>query len=459
MTHPMAPFMAFYHANKIEDWTCNNLVGYYRDKTEKRDWKKVLDWIKKDLIRVTRSDSEFDTIRRGKAQEILDNWKDWTASHNNLIRKDCAHVRTISTISQLNNLTGDSTQNFDNCRITLGKRDREETERASPRLKKNKSDNDESQELCDSDSDPMSDYKLHDELSEELKGLDAIELTIRDTLLEILHQNQSKDLKSGKTLMNSTFLNGIIDVSDANLKKTTRSILNKLNEEQQWFDRVLNKQTWVLTSEFIDYCNQFTDDVCNRVQFPTLVHKFFVAGHFDPFVHEGHDIAQDIMKHFSVRLEAPCNINSKSSKLERTYAIDTIIYVMNRIFRMHFDVLDENWIETLTSDTKSYKIDGVLKDTDDQVKLSRNAKRILNKLLDKVPCEKARVYTIQSVNRNISIKFMVRPLPSIYLYEEFVSIKIPTTFDDMEEFAKTTNNTLPSYPGSPCPGSPDEDLI
>ncbi|CAG8523773.1 15200_t:CDS:2, partial [Racocetra fulgida] len=122
MTHAMATFMAFYHANKIEDWTCNNLVGYYRDKTEKKDWKKVLDWIKKDLIRVT------------------------------------------STISQLNNLTGDSTQNFDNCRITSGKRDREETERASPRLKK--SDNDESQELCDSDSDPISDHKLPDELSE-----------------------------------------------------------------------------------------------------------------------------------------------------------------------------------------------------------------------------------------------------------------------------------------------------
>ncbi|CAG8632961.1 11230_t:CDS:2 [Paraglomus occultum] len=420
MAHSMAAFMAFYHANKIEDWTCNNLVEYYRDKTEKKDWKKVLDWIKKDLVRVTRSDSEFDTIRRGKAQEILDKWKDWTTFYNDIIRKDCAHVnmrvRTISTISQLNNLTGDSTQNFDNCLITSGKRDREETERSSPRLKKkafssgssdtrnyfsqirseqNEQDqrprtpehriyssgampswNRESQELCDSDSDPISDHKLLDELSEELKGLGAIELTIRDTLLEILH------------------------VSNAKLKKMTRSILNKLNEGQQWFDQVLNKQTWASTSEFIDYCNQFTDHVCNRVQFPTLVRKSFVTGHFDPFVHEGHDIAQDIMKHFSVRLEAPCNISSKSSKLERTYAIDTIIYVMNRIFRMHFDVLDENWIEILTRDTKSHKIDGVLKvfqtkkftqtiiimefscgqyasedkDTDDLVKLSRNAK-------------------------------------------------------------------------------------
>ncbi|CAG8534790.1 12815_t:CDS:2, partial [Acaulospora morrowiae] len=332
-----------------------------------------------------------------------------------------------------------------------------------PWNRENKGNNGESQELCDSDSDPISDHKLPDELFEELKGLGTIELTIRNILLEILRQNQSKDLKSGKTLMNSNFLNGIIDVSNANLKKMTRSMLNKLDEGQQWFDRVLNKQTWTLTSEFIDYCNQFTDHLCNRAQFPTLVRKSFVTGHFDPFVHEGHDIAQDIMRHFSVRLEAPCNINSKSSKLERAYAIDTIVYIMNRIFRMHFDVLDENWIEIFTRDTKSHKIDGVLrvfqmkkftqtiiimefshgqyasenKDNDDQVKLSRNAKRILNKLLNNVPCKKARVYTIQSINGNISIKYLIRPLPSIYLYEEFVNIKIPMTFDDMEEFAKS----------------------
>ena len=37
---------------------------------------------------------------------------------------------------------------------------------------------------------------------------------------------------------------------------------------------------------------------------------------------------------------------------------------------------------------------------------------------------------------------MVRPLPSIYLYEEFVSIKIPTTFDDMEEFAKSMSTLM-----------------
>jgi len=31
---------------------------------------------------------------------------------------------------------------------------------------------------------------------------------------------------------------------------------------------------------------------------------------------------------------------------------------------------------------------------------------------------------------------MVWPLPSMYLYDEFVSFKIPTTFNDMEQFTK-----------------------
>ncbi|CAG8783280.1 27258_t:CDS:2, partial [Dentiscutata erythropus] len=496
---------------------------------DKKNWKKILDWIKKDLVRVTSFDSEFNMTCKEKAREILDNWKDWITSYDDFINSDDTHAplvnmnMRVNTIKQLNSLAGASTQNIDSRRTTSGKRyrNREETEKAPTQLKKKtlssgsstegpdirnyffsqirteqneqdqrprtpnmkfihqvhlafpcrlgtESDNDESQEPCDLDIDPISDHKLPDELCEEMKGLNASELLIRNKLLEILHQNQFKDLKSGKTLMSSNFLNGIIDVSDANFKTMIKSELNKLNEGQQWFDKVLSKQTWILTPEFTNYRNQFTDDVCNRMQLPTLVRKSFVTERFDPFVHEGHDIAQDIMKHFSVRLEAPCNIYSKASKLERTYAIDTIIYVMNRIFRMHFDVLDGNWIEILTSDTKSHKIDGVLnvfqtkkfrqtiiiiefshsqyasadKETDDQVKLSRNAKRILNKLLDRVSYEQARVYTIQSINGNINIKYMVRPLPSIYLYEEFVSIKIPTTFDDMEEFAKSMSTLM-----------------
>ena len=98
------------------------------------------------------------------------------------------------------------------------------------------------------------------------------------------------------------------------------------------------------------------------------------------------------------------------------------------------------------------------KENSDNVKISRNAKRILNKLLDTVFCKEARVYTIQTVSKyhivkfltlqffywfyiifsldgQIYVQYMVRPLPSVYLYNEFTHIKIPKNFIDMEQFA------------------------
>ena len=65
--------------------------------------------------------------------------------------------------------------------------------------------------------------------------------------------------------MDSNFLNGIIDITDSRVKESVQS---KLNEGQQtWFNEVLEKQTWDITSEFKDYCSQFTEDMST---FPLL---------------------------------------------------------------------------------------------------------------------------------------------------------------------------------------------
>ncbi|CAG8578373.1 928_t:CDS:2 [Ambispora leptoticha] len=62
-----------------------------------------------------------------------------------------------------------------------------------------------------------------------------------------------------------------------------------------------------------------------RTNIPTIVRKSCVAGRFDSFYHEAHDIAQHILIHFSLRLEAPMRVEYKGLDLERTYAMDTII--------------------------------------------------------------------------------------------------------------------------------------
>lgn len=67
--------IAFYYVTATEDWTCANVVEYYRSKIEQKEFKHVLDRIKKDLQDVAKLKNDFDATRRRKAQEILDNWQ------------------------------------------------------------------------------------------------------------------------------------------------------------------------------------------------------------------------------------------------------------------------------------------------------------------------------------------------------------------------------------------------
>ncbi|CAI2186768.1 7531_t:CDS:10 [Funneliformis geosporum] len=66
--------MDFYRHTTCLDWTCPNIVKYYRDNLERKDWDYVLDKIKKDLGNITASDSGFSDLHKRKAQEILDCW-------------------------------------------------------------------------------------------------------------------------------------------------------------------------------------------------------------------------------------------------------------------------------------------------------------------------------------------------------------------------------------------------
>jgi len=61
--------------------------------------------------------------------------------------------------------------------------------------------------------------------------------------------------------MDSNFLNEIIDLTDTDVKKQLQSKLNQ--EQRSWLDRILEKQSWIPTSEFKDFCSQFTEDACD----------------------------------------------------------------------------------------------------------------------------------------------------------------------------------------------------
>ncbi|CAG8727172.1 13638_t:CDS:2, partial [Ambispora leptoticha] len=59
----------------IKEWTCVNIVEYYRKEHIKRELSKILDSVKKDLIKVADANSDFDMTRKVKAQEIIDTWE------------------------------------------------------------------------------------------------------------------------------------------------------------------------------------------------------------------------------------------------------------------------------------------------------------------------------------------------------------------------------------------------
>ena len=53
-----------------------------------------------------------------------------------------------------------------------------------------------------------------------MKRLDVNDALIRNIFLEVLHQFRSKDLESGKSIMDSNVLNGIIDITDSRVKES-----------------------------------------------------------------------------------------------------------------------------------------------------------------------------------------------------------------------------------------------
>ena len=40
------------------------------------------------------------------------------------------------------------------------------------------------------------------------------------------------------------------------------------------------------------------------------------------------------------------------------------------------------------------------------------------------------------IDSYLNVEYLIRPLPSVYLLDRFISTKVPATFDDFEKFAK-----------------------
>ncbi|CAG8785393.1 5329_t:CDS:2, partial [Gigaspora margarita] len=244
---------------------------------------------------------------------------------------------------------------------------------------------------------------------------------IRNKLLAVLSAQKEKDKKFGKDFMSSISLNNIIDLSN---DKVSEKVYKSLDERQnEWLHIVLKQRSWKQTDEFKKYIYQFTEDVCDRTTIPYLVHKSFITPieSFNSYRHEGHDIAQRILTHFSERLEEPTRSENKSLDYERTYSIDTTVYIMNRSFRMHQDVVELDRVNN--PHTKNHKMNGLVK----MIKTKQNQAVILFEFS---------YGRRASESKEDGDEYLIHPLPSIYILQTFTIIKIPVSFDDFEQSAK-----------------------
>src|SRR2546423_1384038 len=103
-------------------------------------------------------------------------------------------------------------------------------------------------------------------------------------------------MKLGKTILTSTTLNDIIDISDEETNKEIKACFNQ--DQICWLNNVLKSQVFNPTDEFKNYIGQFTEGACNRVQIPSLVRKSFINGRFDSYYYEDHDVAQQVLTHW-----------------------------------------------------------------------------------------------------------------------------------------------------------------
>ncbi|KAG9297851.1 hypothetical protein G9A89_006792 [Geosiphon pyriformis] len=452
----------------ISSITADEILAYYQQEWPNGNFSKIYDALAKDLEEILDSNF-FNRDITSVLRNIRDAWRSFLFTSITKYQKSVATVVDVETSKWVEEAINNDGEILISNKRHINTEDVLET--ACPEsVKKIKTMKDlsasassasgynESHDLNDSEDSETESIDVEQD-NKEIRSLTENEVDILKKLLKILVACQEKDREAGKDFLTSVSLNGIIDLSDDETYKQIKKSLNK--DQMTWLEEFLRKKTFNQTPEFTQYINQFTEDACIRAEIPTIVRKSFILGRFDPFHYEAHDIAQQILTHLSVRLEAPMRVEYKGLDRERTYAIDTIVYILNRLFRMHQDELDVAWIEQTTPDTKNHKFDGLYKvirttnknqviiitefsyarktplskKNGDQLKLCRNSMRTLNKLLQIVPKGCARVYLVQSFNGFIEIKYLVRPLPSIYILQRFMCIKIPVSFGDFEQIA------------------------
>ncbi|RUS32818.1 hypothetical protein BC938DRAFT_474164 [Jimgerdemannia flammicorona] len=221
------------------------------------------------------------------------------------------------------------------------------------------SENDDDDNLNESDYDDYSDESDYDDYSDESDDdSEPSELNIGDDLKEDegnlgLAPIFRKILldKHTKHPDKMASLNDMFDFED---KALTDSLVNLLprTDRESLLESLQIQKDYEIPNEVLQYQKQLHNAKSIREMRQAQRKKIISPEEFDPTLHADLFYLEETYSNIISYFEAPVNILNDPSQNERSIAPKIIIPIIDRLFRMHSDLLTTYWLEKLPASTK-----------------------------------------------------------------------------------------------------------
>ncbi|CAB4400787.1 unnamed protein product [Rhizophagus irregularis] len=318
-TQSTSTLKAFCNDIAIENWTCANMVEYYHSKSG-QNRRKVLDCIKKDLEDVANLD-DFDMTRKRKAQDILDDWKNWTAQKSpkrsgakieNLQVKKIKQFNHATQFNNSHNIMFGGHQEIIN---TEGTSTREgEPSSAGMRLREKK-------KVCYTESPTVTDSS-GSEYQDKPKIKTNKETKIRSS------SSPAGSLSSSQSSIPRQTPDLVTDSDEVEQVRMSEEDFNKFTKA---FQKLENTKKWVLTSGKVVEDELYKFGM--RCNYEHLCHSFIIDPEDRTFVEENIFSPTELKEIYTYNQKSLPNLPQYLLEYLGSYQLSTISDLRARVFR------------------------------------------------------------------------------------------------------------------------------
>ncbi|RGB28441.1 hypothetical protein C1646_819106 [Rhizophagus diaphanus] len=353
--------MDFYNDNSIDNWTCANLVEHYHARSGQKDLKKVMDYIKKDLQKVADFDSEFEVMRKRKAREILDDWKNWTTTRKNVKRSSDMKIGRLQ-VKKIKQFGNHATQ-LNNSHIIFG--GHQETT--------------STEGISSQEGEPSTGMKLR-----EKKKIDYTESPTEMDSSGSDYQEKPKKIKTNKgmKIKSSSSPAGSSSSSiQSNSQRQTPDLVKDSDEVEQVqmseedfnkftkaFRKLENTKKWILTSGKVVEDELYKFGM--RCNYEHLCHSFIIDPEDRSFVEENIFSPSEFKEIYTYNQKSLPNLPQDLLEYLGSYQLSTISDLRARVFRSEpwqsaynrQKDFDKDWIRnTVDNLIREYETDSLKK--------------------------------------------------------------------------------------------------